>query len=71
MVIRVVEPVQFTRRIVAERRPSSFAGSVVIAADKPRARGTAACIAVCVLILVALAFSITYGLQSFLQAWGS
>ncbi len=69
MVIRIVEPAQFIRRTVAERRPVSFVGDIELAEEKPQIAPALFSIVISALILAALAYCVTYGLDAFLRAW--
>jgi hypothetical protein len=67
MVIRIVEPAQFICRTTVERRPVSLAGEVVFVEAKWQRTSIAVAIAAWALILAALAYWITFGLETFVN----
>jgi hypothetical protein len=68
MVIRVVEPAEFKKGIVAERRPLSFAiDNVYGESDYDCSAGEVIAFATCLLIVAAFACFVAYGLASFLS----
>lgn len=69
MLIRIVEPAQFAGRTVAERRPLSFAGDVVVAEEKLHPISIATCVALCAFMFAALGCCIAYGLHNILTLW--
>ena len=69
MIIRIVEPAQFIRGTVEERRPISLAGNVVFDEEEPLSAPTLFFVAIGAIILGALAYCIAFGLDAFLRVW--
>jgi hypothetical protein len=69
MIIRVVEPAQFTGRIVAERRSVSIAGDIAFAKDEMPACSSALCVGLCALLVAGFVYCITWGLEALSNAW--
>jgi hypothetical protein len=68
MIIRLVEPAQFQRRIVPERRPLSIDGDVVLRECGSESIGASVGAVLSILLLVvAFSFVVTYALESFMR----
>lgn len=68
MVIRIVEPAEFKKRIVAERRPLSFALDRLSGeSEYEYSAGEVVAFVTCLLMVVAFACFVAYGLASFVS----